>query len=646
MQFRSMAATLALLVIGVTLAIPAFAADGDDSTLSTGVTASVASVSPNYLTSATPLSIRVALTAGPAGATGVDSVFAVTTSPLDDAAAVDAFLASPQDVPARGIGHAQPAEFLQGASQAIGSLAPGSTGFASVSIDPTTLAFPAGSSGVYGIVITTHADGVDPIRNALVMAWIDAPLPRMDVAVVATVSGSAERARALLTAASDERVALLVDTTALIGIAGASDAIAARELYGLPAGHLDVASAIHGGAVPLLGFALERSRLNEPAGLPWIAVPATLDSSIVDQASAHAAEAILVGPSFESTYPAASTPVVNLTSETGASVPAVLANERLSSVLASLPQDDAGAPARLVAESALYALAHADADAPLVAVIAPGDSWVVDGTQASPEITAIFAAPWVRPIALSTALAASERDTVEASSSPITARDVPADVLVTVQQTVSRLIDLAAATDQPALILDGPARDLLSSASLTTRADSESRAAGIDSALADAVEVLDKVRVTSGSELTLVSNSGNVPITLRNDLDSTVTVVVVMTSRSPNLIINSQPTAVLAPDTEATVLVPVTAVSNDDVAVTVALRNEAGATLAVAKTLEVRVRAAWGNVATAVATAALVVLLVAGLWRTIRRGQRDTRIGPSTEDPQGPIPAAATPREP
>ena len=651
MQLRSAAATFALIVIGVGLALPAFGANGahldddadlDDAGMSPAVTARIASVSTNYLTPSTSLSVGVALTAGPAGASGIDSVFAVTASPLEDSAAVDAFLDAPQDVPARGIGHAQPAEFLQGASQAIGSLGPGSTGFASVTVDPATLALPRGTTGVYGFVVTTSADGVEPVHNAFVMTWLDASLPIMDTAIVATISGSPERTQALLTAASDDRVALLVDTTALARVDGASVDPEEREVYALPAGHVDLASVVHAGATPLLTYSLERARINQPADLPWIAVPATIDSGIVDYVTANAATAILAGTRLEAGRPADAAAVVELESESGASVTTVLANERLSNVLASALRGDASAAARLVAESALVAAQSPLDDERLVTVISPGDSWIVDGTRASEEITALFAVPWVHAVTLNAVLKSPGRVTTSASSTMVTTRDVAPEVVLDVQQNVSRLSDLAAATDEPSVILDGPANALLAAMSLPMRSDAEARDKAIESALADAATVLDQVRVTSGSELTLVSSSGNVPITVRNDLTSTVTVVVVMTSRSPNLVIDAQPTAVIPPGTEQTVLVPVTAVSNDDVAVTVALRNEAGATLAVAKTLDVRVRAAWGTVATAVTTAGLVILLLAGLWRTIRRGQRDTRIGPSTEDPQDPSPETAS----
>jgi len=136
------------------------------------------------------------------------------------------------------------------------------------------------------------------------------------------------------------------------------------------------------------------------------------------------------------------------------------------------------------------------------------------------------------------------------------------------------------------------------------------------------------VRVTSGSQLLLVSSSGSVPITVRNSLDVPVTVRVAVTSRSPILRSKNQPVTTVEAGSDANVMVPLTAISSGDVDVSVALRTTEGATVAVAETLKVRVRAAWGNLATGLFTAALVVLLIAGVTRTVRRGRKDTRTGP------------------
>src|SRR5690606_40501655 len=112
-----------------------------------------------------------------------------------------------------------------------------------------------------------------------------------------------------------------------------------------------------------------------------------------------------------------------------------------------------------------------------------------------------------------------------------------------------------------------------------------------------------------------------------------VNVRVAMTSRSPILRSKDIPLAHVEAGADATVTVPVEAISSGDASVSVALRTEEGSTVAVAETLKVRVRAAWGSAATGVVTAGLVVLLLAGIWRTVKRGRRDTRVVPTATTP-------------
>jgi len=172
---------------------------------------------------------------------------------------------------------------------------------------------------------------------------------------------------------------------------------------------------------------------------------------------------------------------------------------------------------------------------------------------------------------------------------------------------------------------------LLASLSLENRVDPVYRGERIKEASDAAIAVLADVAVTSGSQLLLVSSSGSVPITVTNNLDVPVTVRVSMTSHSPILLTREQASATIESGTDVTVKVPVKAISSGNVGVSVALRTEDGANIAVAETLRVRVRAAWGNLATGVFTAGLVVLLIAGVVRTARRGRKETRLRPTPE---------------
>jgi hypothetical protein len=603
-----------------------------DTPMGPPLSASLVSIAPSYLTPSTSLAVRVAVTAGNKALTGVQSIVAVTEAPLGDTEAVDAFLESPEAFTAREVGRGQPAEFLQGVPRAPGTLDAGSAATTSLLVGPGALGLPRGTAGVYGVRVTSVADGIGPVVTGFVITWSDAPIPRTDIAVIANVSGSPERVAALLKAASDPRVAIAVDPTMLPQVDPALADLSEREVLMIPSGHVDISSVAHANAPSVLSFAVDRARAYAPTSSPWLAVPGTLDQEVIDLATASGADAILAGTKLEFGRPDAAGSVATVRATSGALVPVALAHSRLSEALASSPPTDASATARIVAESALLAISAAD-ESGQPTLVAPGESWLVDGTRVSDEVAALFAAPWVRATTFASVLEANGPESTALRSAPRT-RDVPPEKVIAAQQAISRLEDLAAATEQPATLLDGPARDILASMGLPLRADVETRAEAMSGALEAAKAALAGVRVTSSSELTLVSNSGNVPITVRNDLDSGVTVVVVMTSRSPRLLIDAQPTAVVPAGTEQTVLVPVTAVSSGDVLVTVALRSEDGATLAVAQTLKVRVRAEWGNVATGVATAALVVLLIAGVYRTVKRGRRDTRTGPSVDEEQ------------
>ncbi len=627
---RVLAMLAVVAATAVIVAVPVHADTNDNLPMGPVLTAAIETVTPSLLTPTTSLSVRVSATAGVAPVTGVRSTMAVTAAPLLTTDQVDEFLAAPGLAPRREVAVADMRAFDEGRPRVVGSMGAGQTAAMGLLADPTALGFPRGTTGVYGVVITTTAVNATPISQAFIITYSDSVLPTLDVAVLAAIGGSPQRAAALFSAASDPRVTLLADPTSLEMMQGGRPGTSGRELYALPAGHVDIASLVHGSAEGVLDTALDRAQANMDSPVGWVAVPATVDQAVVDAVHSRGATALLTGPRTITGAPVTSEPVAQYLTTSGETVPVVVADSRLSIVLGGANPDKATQAARLVAESALRASTGTGRRAGTV-VISTGDSWVVDGPKSSAAIEALYAAPWVKPVGLSSVLSLPNRATLEAPAQALTEGDVaPAD-LVAIRELLSRVRDVAAASDDPDLLLNGQGRALLASVSLPSRSDQDVRASAMKTAITEATVVVNAVAVTSSSELTLVSNSGNVPITVRNDLPVAVTVRVVMTSRSPSLLIDDQPVVTIPAGVEQTVLVPITGVRTDDVKVTVALRNESGATLAVAKTLEVKVRADWGNAATGVVTAGLVVLMLAGVWRTIRRGRRDTRLPPSLD---------------
>lgn len=588
------------------------------------VEASVAGQFPASASPGTRISVLTTVSAPLTDLENVSASLSVTDVPLASADEIDAFVEDPLGVPSHTVAQA-PVAAAQDAAPGPPTILPvGTSSTVALSADPGTLGLPADAWGVYGLAVTVTVDGQAVWTQASPVTWQPGLVPPLDVTVVASVSGSPERVTSLLEAASDDRVALMVDPSALT--TNQRVTLDTREAYLLPAGHLDLTSVAHAQAPALLDAALEESR--RYLALPWLGVAASADDVSAVLAAKAGAVAVLADPRWANVRnPGA--PVV--TAEPVEDVelgPVILPDRVLSSTLATQPPDAPATTARLFAVAALHA-----GDGHRSVVIAPGDGWVVDGSQPSVAIQTLLGAPFVTARPLTAALSAPQRPTMDLPASTPGPADFGSDLAMGTVAALDRLAVLATATDRPSSMVIGARRALFAAMSLANRANPQRRAEDFAAANEQADAVLDAVGVTSGTSLNLVSSSGDVPVTIRNDLDVAVTVRVAMLSRSPALVTKAQPTATVEAGSEATVMVPVEAVSNDDVNVTVALRNEEGQTVAVAQTLRVKVRAQWGNAATGVFTAALALLLIAGIVRTARRGRKDTRIRPGQATP-------------
>ena len=545
----------------------------------------------------------------------------VTNAPFPDMASLAAFVDSPAATTVRQLSNVP---FTDGTPSG-GQLRAGVRNTTTLMVPAGGFGLPADAPGVYGVVIQLAVDGETVWTRASPLTWQPAALPQLTVTAVATIAGAESRVAGLLTAAADPRVDLLVDPTALTDEQRLS--LEGREVYALPSANVDVTSAAHAETPGLIEAAVKRT--HEVSSLKWIAVAAATDASTVGAATKEGATAVLVdarwadvaAPEGGGAYDAG---VI----DNSPTVPIVVADGPLSSLLASRSPADSTTTAWVVAQAAFEASAGAGS-----VVVAPGDAWGVEGTRPSRALGALLDAPFVTSRPLSDVLSAPDRKSIELPQTAVKPNDATPDDVVGAVSALTRLDDLTKATTTYSKVIADAKRGVLESLSLSNRADPPYRAEQTTAARETANTVLASVSVTSGSRLLLVSSSGSVPITVSNSLDVPVTVRLTVTSLSPILRTKEQPTVTIEAHSDTTVKVPVTAISSGDVDVSVALRTESGATLAVAETLRVRVRAAWGNLTTGVFTVGLLVLLIAGLVRTIRRGRKDTRLRPTTDTP-------------
>lgn len=587
----------------------------------------VATYGPAILQPGSPLSVGVTIANDDVvDAAAVTLVLSLTTAPITEREDLAAWASGTLAAPTREVAR---------------RLALGTGLVAAQTTVSTTVVAPAESLGlgadpwaVYGVALQVQL-GSDDVKVFHTFAtYLATTPPVMPLAIVATATGAPERVAAVVSAASDARTSLLVDPAALALVPDQSASTLPSDTFSLPAGDVDIASLARSHDSTILSVALDASAKAEaPAtGRPWLAVLPSLDRESLQVAKDLGAAAVLLQPESAASAPA-------LTADPGTLAPALLGTGTgglpviapdfgLSAALAGGQVTAALRPASAVAESALIAMANPDER---VVVASPGTSWMLDSDHHSAALEALAACPWLQLVSLTSVLTGTTTAEAVVPEVAVESGDISPSQIGAAADTLQNLQYLADATSAPTSVFRVPAAAILSSLSFEGRGDPAARTDAIYRALASAQSVIDKVSLPQGSDLNLISTSGSVPITVTNDLDVEVTVTVVLVTGSYNLRPNGQVPTKLAPGTSEQVLIPVTAVSSANVAASVHLTDGAGHRLTPDTLVRVRVRADWGTAFTGIVGGAAFLLLIGGIWRTARRGRRDTRRAPGHE---------------
>lgn len=308
----------------------------------------------------------------------------------------------------------------------------------------------------------------------------------------------------------------------------------------------------------------------------------------------------------------------------------LLVDTTLSGLLTDATQgeDAALATSRLVAETAAVArsAAAAEQDPPHLLLSLPRD-WDPDVRAATSAVQALTEPSWVREAPLQELLEA-EPDEVDraAVTEPAGPGQAPprldAEGLRAVAATLAGTREMASALSRPDELLDAAEISAVAATSVSWLEVPARWRSAVD-ALGDATaEVRTAVHVVEGSAVTVVSAEADLPVTVANELEQDVRVVLSAQPRSPRLVAQGDVAVRLAEGSTERVALPVRAVANGNTDVLVTVRAPDGALLGDPVTVPVRVRADWETRGILVAGAALVVVLVVGLTRTIRRGRR------------------------
>lgn len=313
---------------------------------------------------------------------------------------------------------------------------------------------------------------------------------------------------------------------------------------------------------------------------------------------------------------------------------ALLADEHLSGLLSGQfhpieGQDEEGvdevddllAQQLLLAETAVI-LRERPAD-PRSVLLAVERDFDGDAEALGARLDALHSAPWIGRVPAAEML---EEDAPELPRDQLADRveepgEITADDLSRSQQVVDHTRDFTAVLTDPDPLLTTVRNSLLPLTSASWR-NAPARRGELLSAAEEAASARHNlIAAQPGSTLNLINEEAHLPVSVTNELEEEAQVVVHLRPRDPRLAAEDVPLTI-PPQESALAQVPVHAVGSGDVVVDVQLTAPSGEEVGQQSQMEVRVRAGWETVGTAVVAGLLVVMLVVGLVRTVRRGSR------------------------
>lgn len=367
------------------------------------------------------------------------------------------------------------------------------------------------------------------------------------------------------------------------------------------------------------------------ADLPWFAASG-LTTTILDSEQLVAADDGAAGEAL---------PAVVSAGDQTALVSEHTVSAALQSALAA-SNDTARAEALAELSSAL-ALTVTDAgdgagDVPTASarpVLAVLDRTSLDQAQLGQALDALQSLPWATTAPLQGLL-----DTAPTTAVTVIDAPQPEDRVASIARLLgsSQAVDsFSSVLSEPALLSGSDRADLLALLSNSWITNTGGWNVAVDSSVEASATTLGSVQVVEGSNINLLSNQAALPITLSNELPYPVTVVVQVTPSNGRLVVDENRTEVtIEASSRRGTQVPVTAVANGSVTLTIQLLSPSGVLISAPSPVRVNVSAEWETLGTVSVAALAVVVFGIGLVRVILRRRKAARTAGDDADPTAP----------
>lgn len=514
------------------------------------------------------------------------------------------------------------------------------------------------SQGQFGEAVTEEhsflpwvPEGLGPSPSRLLMFWPMIDTPHRDAAGAVTAPGLRAELRphgrltTLLDVGSQADVSWLVDPSVVsdvkaLGTASARSwlsklptALGPHDVSALPYGDPDLAAVTTADEPRMLREATQRGSrimthtLGRPVrtDLGW---PADGEADATTISGAHRAGSTMLLLSADTM------PLVNELPYTPSGRVAwpqpgmnlFLSDPAASSLMASPANSPTGillSRQRFLAETLLHSLELPSS--PRLLVLAPPRRWDPDPRWASTLVDAVNQATWLRPVTIDQALNPSA-PTVERSDPTIPeeglSRMLPSDQVITAAVNMHPTRTFEAILTRPGRLAQPIEDSLFTSLSTAWRADHEAAAESLNATVDRLTTQRAKVRVVSGGG-TLSDDRGDLPVTVRNQLDQAVVVKLQVTSDDPyRLRVGTAPQRLrIKAQGLDSASVSLDAVTSGRLGIQAQLLTPGGTPYSEPVHVSVDVRA-YGRVALLVFGAVAALMLTAGLIRIGRRIRR------------------------
>ena len=417
------------------------------------------------------------------------------------------------------------------------------------------------------------------------------------------------------------------------------DAVAAGDVVALPWTDTDIAALTHLGENDLLADAYRRTDDSQtvatgaPASLAWLAgdldsatldaLPDSVQTVVTAPGDLPVAEDLTYTPSQVTSVGSRTvlTPDVNLSDTLGGE----LVTDESSTDLSGLD-----ATQLLRSETAIMTRQAPAISRSVVIALKRSDVAGTDAKLLAERLKALRESSWTSPQGLGalTAEAAAQQEdgrTVRRADAPdwvVGDEEVSEGDLAAARATRDYLSSVTSILPDPQAAIGSASEVVARTASAAWRSDPPGRTSMAESARERAAAVTGRLTAVPSRTINLIASEANLPVRITSSLNQDATVMVRLLSGSARLQTIKDVTLTVPADGQTTATVPVKAVGSGDVNLTIMLLADDGTAVGAPQTIHMRVHADWESRGTRVMGAGLVILLVGGIVRTVRRGRR------------------------